>query len=199
MCSSSISSAYISRFQTTSTRTYVGGALQLKSRVAISMLLAAKTGTLQHIHDGAVAFLDRSRNREQLNINTPPLRLSSFLHTTHFPRFTKSVSVHSHDFLSSLFPKDLSTSVMSQLRSGQRYIKTSYLVLFLSYLLMTRHFSNPEQYNDTFHVWVLVCQKQLGSHHVFERRAATQNSLRTDTWRLCCVHCAMRYQNCPTA
>ena len=92
MCSSSGSSANISRFQTPSTGNHVGKALGTRSRVANCMFLGADIETLQDTPDGAVTFSGRSRNREQSNINTRLPRLSSLLRTTHFPRFTKSQS-----------------------------------------------------------------------------------------------------------
>ena len=147
------------------------------------MFLSADIKTLQHIHDRAVAFFRQSRNREQLNINTYSLWLSSLLHTTHFPRFTKSENVHSHDFLSSLFPKDQKFSFMSQLRSGQRYIETSYLVLLWAIISRFDTIQTPN-ITKTLSMTGFQCTKNIcWSFHVFETKAGNQNLPRKTVWR----------------
>ena len=190
-----VSSANISRFQTTWTETHVGKALGTRHRVTVYMFLSAEIETLQDTPDGAVAFFGQSRNWEQLNINTRPPRLSSLLHTTHFPRFTRTPSACSHGFLFSLFPKQQTILFMTQLRSEQRYIKTSYLVLLWAIFswLVTLQTPNSIMTRSMFGFW---CTKNIGwSFHVFEAKAGTQNGPREVIWRLCCVDCAIRHQN----
>ena len=117
--------------------------------------------TLQDTPNGAGAFFGRSRNREQSNINTRPLLLSSLLHTTHFPRFAKSTQAQS-PWLSVLSFSKTANQVSHV--PAEKWT-TIYQIFFpgssLNYLLVIQQSSASETLGPWIHVWVLVCQKDF--------------------------------------